>query len=268
MPAIYLGYSLCFGPKAGPNPWRAAGLEWETSSPPPKHNFETMPVMDHEAYNYDEMEAHIAPLQEQFSSQAQQRLAAVFGMWIFLATEVLFFGGMFVSYAMYRVWYPEGFAAGSHHLDVVLGATDSVILLLSSFTMALAIGAARDRAKGATLAALAGTIFLAICFVVIEGYEWHTEIHDGLWPGLPEPAGAPSGFRLFFSFNFAMTGLHMLHVCIGIGLLSTLAISLGRQKIFTPNQNRVTVLGLYWHFVDTVWIFLFPLLYLIQRYAA
>jgi cytochrome c oxidase subunit 3 len=214
------------------------------------------------------MEAEVAPLQEQFTSQAQQRLASLFGMWIFLATEILFFGGLFVSYASYRFWYPQGFAAGSHHLDVVLGAIDSCILLLSSFSMAMAIGAARELDRQLTLVFLAATVFLGTCFLGIEGYEWHTEIHDGLWPGNPELSAQPHGFQLFFSLNFAMTGLHGLHVIIGISLLSIFAITLGRQKVFAPNQNRVTVLGLYWHFVDIVWIFLFPLLYLIQRYAA
>lgn len=214
------------------------------------------------------VEISVAPRQEQFESQSQQRLAALFGMWIFLATEVLFFGGLMVAYSAYRLWYPDGFAAGSHHLDVVLGTINTAILMVSSFCMAVAISAARELDRRMTLIFLACTALLGLCFLGIKGYEWHTAISDGFWPGNPESATQPHGFRLFYSLYFVMTGLHALHLVIGIGIISTCALLLWRQENFRPNQNGMTAIGLYWHFVDIVWIFLYPMLYLIQRYAA
>jgi cytochrome c oxidase subunit 3 len=214
------------------------------------------------------MEAHIAPLQEQFTSQAQQRHAALFGMWVFLATEVLFFGGLMVTYTAYRVWYPEGFAQGSHHLSVVLGTLNTALLIISSFCMAVAIATARQLERRLTLIFLALTAVLGLCFLGVKGYEWYDAIHQGFWPGNPETMAQPHGFRLFFALYFVMTGLHGIHLIIGISLISAISLNLARQKVFTPNQNRVTALGLYWHFVDIVWIFLYPMLYLIQRYAA
>jgi cytochrome c oxidase subunit 3 len=214
------------------------------------------------------MEANAAPLQEQFTSQAQQRLTVLLGMWVFLATEVLFFGGLMVAYAAYRTWYSAGFAAASHHLDFILGTLNTAILILSSFCIAVAISAARELERRMTLLFLGLTALLGICFVGIKGYEWHTAIHDGFWPGPVESLAQPHGFHLFFSLYFIMTGLHAVHLLIGIAFVSGIALALRRQKTFAPNQNKLTVLGLYWHFVDIVWIFLYPLLYLIERYAA
>lgn len=214
------------------------------------------------------MEARVAPPQEQFESQAQQRLVALFGMWVFLATEVLFFGGLMVVYSSYRFWYEPGFAAGSHHLDVVLGTLNTAILIVSSFCMAVAISSARLLERRMTLIFLVLTALLGICFIGIKGYEWYTAIHDGFWPGNPESPTQPHGFHLFFSLYFVMTGLHALHLIIGVSLVSIFTLLLARQKTFQPNQNGITALGLYWHFVDIVWVFLYPMLYLIQRYAA
>lgn len=214
------------------------------------------------------MDVQVAPLQEQFESQAQQRTAALFGMWVFLATEVLFFGGLMVAYGAYRAWYPDGFAAGSHHLDVTLGTLNTAILIVSSFFMAVAIGAAREVERRMTLVFLILTALLGVCFICIKGYEWHTAIHDGFWPSNPESTAQPHGFRLFYSLYFIMTGLHALHLLIGVTLITIFTFRLWRQKVFSPNQNGITVLGLYWHFVDIIWIFLYPMLYLIERYAA
>jgi cytochrome c oxidase subunit 3 len=214
------------------------------------------------------MEAEAAPIKEQFTSLAQQRLSALFGMWVFLATEVLFFGGLIAAYTVYRTWYGAGFAAGSHHLDFVLGTLNTAILIVSSFCMAIAIGAAREGVRKITVVCLVLTALLGVCFVVIKGYEWHTAIHDGFWPANPESPGQPHGLHLFFSLYFVMTGLHAVHLLIGITWVSATALMFSRQKIFAPNQNKMTVLGLYWHFVDIVWVFLYPMLYLIQRYAS
>jgi cytochrome c oxidase subunit 3 len=214
------------------------------------------------------MEAEIAPLQEQFTSQAQQRTTALLGMWVFLASEVLFFGGLMVAYAVYRSWYSAGFAAGSHHLDFILGTLNTGILIVSSFCIAVAISAAREKERVMSVIFLAVTALLGIAFVCIKGYEWHTAIHDGFWPARAESPGQPAGLHLFFTLYFVMTGIHALHLIIGIVAVSIFAVKLGRQKIFAPNQNQITVLGLYWHFVDIVWVFLYPMLYLIQRYAA
>jgi cytochrome c oxidase subunit 3 len=214
------------------------------------------------------MISRVAPLQEQFTSRAQQRLAATFGMWVFLATEVLFFGGMLVSYTVYRLWYPAGFAAGSHHLDVVLGTLNTAILIVSSFCMAVAVSAARELNRPLTLICLALTVALGLTFLGIKGYEWVDAYRSGFWPGNPESAAQPHGFRLFFSFYYGLTGLHGLHMIIGLCFVTGFGVHWWRQPLFRPNQNQATVLALYWHFVDIVWIFLYPLLYLIQRYAA
>ena len=214
------------------------------------------------------MEPHVAPLQGHFTSQAQQRRAALFGMWVFLATEVLFFGGLLVSYTSYRLWYPAGFIEGSHHLDVVLGTLNTALLIISSFLMAVAISAAREMDRRAailflTLAALCGLLFLGI-----KGYEWHDVITAGFWPGTAESTTQPHGLHLFFSLYFVMTGIHAVHLIIAVVIVSTFAVGYARQSVFVPNQNAITALGLYWHFVDIVWIFLYPMLYLLQRYAA
>ena len=207
-------------------------------------------------------EASLSPPQEQFSTSEQQREAALFGMWIFLATEVLFFGGLLVIYSAYRNWYPHDFANGSRHLDIMLGTLNTAILLTSSFLMAGAITAARLFDRFATCLLLFLTACCGVAFLAIKGYEWHSAIGDGFWPG---GSSQPHGVDLFFSLYFAMTGLHGLHLLIGISLLVGTSIHLLRGTSFSPNLNQITLLGLYWHFVDIVWIFLFPLLYFIGR---
>ncbi len=213
-------------------------------------------------------ELEISPLQEQFTSQAQQRTAVLLGMWIFLATEVLFFGGLMVAYTVYRTWYPEGFAQGSHTLDVVCGTANTAILIVSSFSMAVAISAARVMERRLTVGFLVPTAILGACFIGVKAYEWYTAFRDHYWPGLPETGAHPHGFHLFYALYFIMTGLHGLHLTVGIVLVTIFAVRYARQKVFAPNQNSMTVLGLYWHFVDIVWVFLYPMLYLIERYAA
>ena len=212
-------------------------------------------------------ETTIASPQEQFATAEQQRQAVTLGMWIFLATEVLFFGGLLLIYSAYRIWYPQDFATGSRHLDFTLGTINTAVLLTSSFLMAGAVTAGRRQDRRATIALLVLTAALGIVFLCIKGYEWHAAINDGFWPGTKGISSTNSvhGVRLFYSLYFTLTGLHGLHLLVGIVFVSVLALKLVRSQTFAPNQNRLTLLGLYWHFVDIVWIFLYPLLYFIGR---
>jgi cytochrome c oxidase subunit III len=200
--------------------------------------------------------------QEQFVSAQQQRVAVTLGMWIFLATEVLFFGGLLVIYSAYRTWYPHDFATGSRHLDILLGTFNPAVLLTSSFLMAGAVTASRLQDRRTAFLLLLLTAGCGTTFVAIKGYEWHTAISDGFWP---VSLAQPHGVDLFYSLYFVMTGLHGLHLLIGISLILATAFRSRRDASFAPNQNQITLLGLYWHFVDVVWIFLFPLLYFIGR---
>jgi cytochrome c oxidase subunit 3 len=189
-------------------------------------------------------------------------------MWVFLLTEIMFFGGMFVGYAVYRVLYPEAFVAGSHHLDVVLGGINTAVLLGSSLTMALAVHAAQVGERQQLIRFLAGTLGLGLVFLGIKAVEYAHKFAAHLVPGSRFVYDGPHmpQVQLFFSFYFSMTGMHALHMLIGIGLLSML-IRLAWRGRFSPDYHTpVELVGLYWHFVDVVWIFLFPLLYLLGRH--
>jgi cytochrome c oxidase subunit 3 len=235
--------------------------------------------------------AHAGHVAHHFDDAEQQYTAAELGMWVFLATEVLFFGGLFAGYAIYRYWYPHEFIEGSHHLDVPLGTINTAILLTSSLTMALAVHAAQTSERRATVRNLVLTLLLGSAFLGIKGYEYYHKYEEHLVPGgnfkIPEKKSAPaatdlsadenrtpprpeiqasvsSPIELFFSLYFLMTGLHALHMVIGAAILLVLIVAASRgaftQAYFTP----VEMTGLYWHFVDIVWVFLFPLLYLIR----
>ncbi len=207
------------------------------------------------------------PREEQFTTQEQQRQSVTFGMWVFLATEVLFFGGLILIYSAYRIWYLHDFGIGSRHLDFLLGTLNTSILLTSSFFMAGAVTAGRLLDRRTALLLLLLTAACGTLFLGIKGYEWYSAIHDGFWPGTKwlTASNQPHGVKLFYSLYFAMTGLHGLHLIIGIFLILATALSFLINKPFQPNQNRLTLFGLYWHFVDIVWIFLYPLLYFIGR---
>jgi len=210
--------------------------------------------------------AHVA---EQFDDAEQQRLAAELGMWVFLATEVMFFGGMILVYTAYRFLYPVEFAHGSQHLDVVIGGVNTGVLLASSFTVALAVYAARVGSRGLLAGALAATIVLGTVFLGFKAYEWWYHYHEGLVPGIRFTATGPEapGIGLFFWLYFAMTGVHALHLTIGIGVMAVLLVLAMRGRFTPAYHNPVEVAGLYWHFVDIVWIFLLPMLYLVGRHA-
>lgn len=207
-------------------------------------------------------------LAHQFADAAQQQLAAKLGMWAFLATEVLFFGGMFTAYAVYRGRYPEAWSEASRHLGLWLGTVNTAVLLASSLTMALAVDAARTNQRRATVLHLLETIVLALVFLGIKAWEYAEKWQDHLVPG---PAFAwhgeqPTGpVELFFSLYFAMTGCHALHMVIGVIILGGLCWQAGKGAFSADYHTPVEMTGLYWHFVDCVWVVLFPLLYLIDR---
>lgn len=214
-------------------------------------------------------DAHHPALAHHFDSLEQQQQASTLGMWVFLATEVMFFGGLFLAYVLYRTLYPEAFIASSHHLDVQLGAFNTAVLIGSSLTMAMAVHAAQLGHRRAIVGWIAVTIVLGSVFLGVKAVEYSHKFHEHLIPGVGfqfEPAALYRPAQIFFSLYFAMTGMHALHMVIGIGLLGTIAVMASRGR-FSPEYNTpVEIVGLYWHFVDIVWIFLFPLLYLLGRH--
>jgi len=209
-----------------------------------------------------------AQVAHHFDSAEQQFDAAVLGTWIFLVTEIMFFSGMFMAYSLYRAKYPEVFIEGSHHLDIRLGTINTAVLIASSYTMVLAVYNAQLGRIRRLLGFLAATMGLGTVFLVIKGFEYHHKYVDGLVPGPLFTYAGPNAdhLELFFSVYFAMTGLHALHMIIGIGLLAWIATSAMRGRYNTAYFTPVECTGLYWHFVDLVWIFLFPLLYLLGRH--
>ncbi len=206
-------------------------------------------------------------LAEQFDDLEQQREASNLGMWAFLATEVMFFGGAFLSFTVYRIFYPAAFAAAAHHLNLWLGAVNTAVLLTSSLTVALAVHAAMKGWRKPLVGYLLATMALGLVFLLIKAWEYRTEYVEGLVPGLRFTYQGPHGslVNLFLSIYFVMTGLHALHMIIGLGIFAVIAFQAWRGR-FTPDYyNPVEVSGLYWHFVDLVWIFLFPVLYLLKQ---
>lgn len=204
----------------------------------------------------------------QFDDAAQQHEASWLGMWVFLATEVMFFGGMFLGYTIYRSAYPLGFAGASNHLDIALGTINTAVLICSSFTMALAVRSAQLGARKPTIIFLILTMILGAVFLGIKFTEYYAKFEEHLVPGSAFAYEGSQAYaaEIFFSFYFAMTGMHALHMIIGLGLLTTLIIKTARGSFSALYNTPVELIGLYWHFVDIVWIFLFPLLYLVGRH--
>ena len=200
----------------------------------------------------------------QFESIEQQHGADLLGMWIFLATEIMFFGGLFCGYAIYRYSFPEVFAKASHHLDVLFGAIDTAVLLCSSLTMALGVRAMRLGQRWLTIWLLLATAAFGVGFLILHGIEYHHEWEAHLVPGAHfQFEGAdPAKAQMFFWIYFALTGLHSLHVLIGVLIMVGLAALVFFKFINREKYMAVEICGLYWHFVDIVWVFLFPLLYL------
>lgn len=209
------------------------------------------------------------PLAHHFDDLAQQKESAVLGMWAFLITEVLFFGGLFVVYAVYRSLYPEAFAEASKHLSVALGAFNTAVLIGSSLTMALAVYAGHEGENRAVKRWVLATMSLGVVFLGVKAFEYAGKYHDNLIPGAhfaSDDFARPQS-EIFYSLYFAMTGLHAFHMLIGFGLMLWLLRLAARQRFSREYSTPVEMVGLYWHFVDIVWIFLFPLLYLIGRHT-
>jgi len=213
--------------------------------------------------------AAVSGLAHQFDSLEQQRDATTLGMWVFLATEVLFFGGLMLVYSIYRVWYHDAFVAGSHELDITLGTINTAVLIASSLTMALAVHAAQLGQRKLLMIFLVLTMVLGTTFLGIKGVEYYHKFveHHLPGPGFQFEKEHIRQAQIFFSMYFIMTGLHALHMVIGLGLMLFMLWWAWRGTITAEYYSPIEISGLYWHFVDIVWIFLFPLLYLIGRHA-
>ena len=210
---------------------------------------------------------HDPNLRHHFANADQQLDSATLGMWTFLITEVLFFGGMFTAYVIYRNLYPGAFASTSEYMDVPLGGANTGILICSSLSMALAVRAAQTTQRKVLIICLILTMVFGVAFLGVKAFEYHNKYVEHLIPGPNfQYPKAPEYFhnaQILFFLYFAMTGMHAVHMIIGLGLLTYLVIQSYRRKFSASYFTPVEMIGLYWHFVDVVWIFLFPLLYLI-----
>jgi cytochrome c oxidase subunit 3 len=204
----------------------------------------------------------------QFDDAEQQYSAASLGMWMFLVQEIMFFSGLFLAYVIYRSAYPDAFAHASHHLDVVLGTFNTAVLIGSSLTMAMAVHSAQTGHRSQSMLFLTLTLVLGSIFLGVKAYEYTHKWHEGLVPGLHWHQTGPEAAHqvLFFSLYFAMTGMHALHMIIGAVAIVILLYFSYRGKYTAAYNTPIEMFGLYWHFVDIVWIFLFPLLYLFGRH--
>ncbi len=205
-----------------------------------------------------------AELPIQFDDPLQQREAAILGMWVFRGAELIFFGGVFRCYVATGIVQGPDFARAANRTNIALGSVNTAVLLTSSWTMALAVHAARHDRRKRLLGFLSATAALGAVFLLLKGAEYAQEFHEGLLPGR-----AFRGSRieeLYFSFYFVMTGIHALHLVIGIAILLALGVIAARARRPLSTRNGFEICGLYWHFVDIVWIFLFPLLYLRGRH--
>jgi len=201
----------------------------------------------------------------QFDTIEQQREANLLGMWSFLVTEVMFFGGLFAAYCVYRYMYPQTFIAGSHHMNVWAGTINTAILLTSSFTMVLAVHFAKEGRMKPLMWSLIITLVFGFAFLGIKAVEYNEKFHHGLMIGKLFTYDGPDAgnMHLFMCIYFFMTGLHAIHVIIGMGIMAVLAVMAYRNCFTGGRYMPIEITGLYWHFVDLIWVFLFPLFYLI-----
>lgn len=241
---------------------------------------------------------HHPALQHHFDNMSQQKEATTIGMWMFLVQEIMFFGGLFLVYLLYRSKYPMAFAAGSNHLNLWMGAINTVVLIVSSLTMAMAVWSAQTTKRNYQVVFIILTMIFGTVFLGIKAVEYYDKYEDKLIPFSQSFTWAPEGehaheervlidrhgsveekqlvnddytkfankVRIFFWIYFAMTGLHALHMVIGLGIMTWLLINAWLGKYSAEYYAPVEISGLYWHFVDIVWIFLFPLLYLLGRH--
>ena len=220
-------------------------------------------------------------LAHHFDSMDQQREAGTLGMWVFLITEIMFFGGLFLAYLVYRSQFHNEFAIASRALDIRLGALNTAVLIASSLTMALAVYYSQVGNRTLLVMYLSLTLLLGVVFLGVKAIEYGEKFAHHHFPGSgfqwEEPEGPSTGntvapkldvrkVEMFYWIYFAMTGLHALHMVVGAGLIATLIVMANRGRFTAQYHTPVEISGLYWHFVDIVWIFLFPLLYLIGRH--
>jgi cytochrome c oxidase subunit 3 len=207
-------------------------------------------------------------LRHHFTDLEQQRESATLGMWVFLITEVMFFGGMFTAYLVYRVAYPAAFAAASEHMEFWAGTINTVVLICSSLAVVFAVHAAQMNQRKVLVWSLIAAMFLGLVFLAIKGYEYHAHWVDHKVPGptFHFEGADPRHAEMFFSLYFALTGFHALHMVIGLGLVGVVTYFAWRGRYTSEYHNPVENVGLYWHFVDIIWIFLYPLLYLISHH--
>lgn len=200
----------------------------------------------------------------QASAHAEPRddFGAKLGMWLFLVTEMILFGGLFIGYSYMRSKYPAEFHHAGSELNATIGILNTLVLLTSSLTVVLAIVSLQRGEKGKTVAFLGATLFLAALFLVDKGIEWTGEIGRGLYPNAPHLATLPPGEQVFFGLYYTMTGLHGLHVLAGMGVLGWALTRVIRGRISRDHAVVLENAGLYWHLVDVIWIFLLPLFYL------
>ena len=208
-------------------------------------------------------------LREQFDTEEQQKDASTLGMWVFLITEIMFFGGMFAAYTIYRSTYPNVFGLASSTLDIKIGAFNTCVLLISSFTMVMAVRAGQLGQRKAIIFFLILTLIFGLAFIGIKGFEWHDKYVEHHIPGPTfhlEGTQLQGQAQLFFSLYFAMTGLHAIHMVVGVGIILFIIMQTAKGVYSSDYYTPIDIAGLYWHFVDIIWIFLFPLLYLIDRH--
>jgi cytochrome c oxidase subunit 3 len=241
----------------------------------PVHGGETDPPID---------DAGHLLLHHHFDDMAQQRECNTLMMWCFLATEIMMFGGLFCAYAVYRWSFPHAWAIGSHHIKWFMGSVNTGVLLVSSLTMAMAVHSAALRNKRRLVGYLVATLVLGVAFIGIKGVEWTQDYYEGLAPGvqwnyydttihpdhakdvaeLAKEGVSPNAVKMFMVFYFFMTGLHGFHMLVGIILVSVLLVMAIKGRFTEGNDQPVEISGLYWHLIDIIWIFLFPLLYLVS----
>lgn len=208
-----------------------------------------------------------AVVEEQYDDANQQREAATLGMWVFLSTEILFFGVLFASYTILRVLYPEGFAVASRHTDMLLGTIETAVLLTSSSLIALAVRAVKLDQHRLAARLMAATALLGLAFLVMHGFEYYKEYTEHLIPGIDflQPGPHAHAVELFFCLYYSITGFHSLHVVIGVIVISVLAVRVARGEFGSLRYTNPELTALYWHLVDIVWIFVYPLIYLVGR---
>jgi len=211
---------------------------------------------------------HHPQLQHHFDTMQQQKEASTLGMWLFLLTEVLFFGGIFFAYMLYRMWYFDAFAEASRDLDLMLGGFNTVVLIGSSLTMAFAVRSAQTGSSSGTVRWLILTMILGAVFLGVKVVEYSHKFEVGHVPGpnFHSTSQWAAQEQIFYSLYFTMTGLHAVHMIVGIVILAVITRMAAQGKFNESYHTPVEMTGLYWHFVDLVWIYLFPLLYLVERH--